>query len=164
MKQSLYIETTIPSYLAARTSSNLIIAGRQALTHEFWENERQKYKLYISAYVVRECSRGDSEVAKKRLQWIDGIALLEDTPDVGPLADIYIKLLSIQQKNRIDAMHLAICCISNIDILLSWNCTHLGVDNMLRVQKYNKNNGLATPRMITPDALVDKYSEVDFYE
>jgi len=40
MKQSLYLETTIPSYLAARTSSNLVIAGRQAVTHDFWEDER----------------------------------------------------------------------------------------------------------------------------
>jgi len=162
MKPNLYLETTIPSYLTARTSTNIIIAGRQAVTHEFWENERHNYKLYVSDYVIGECGRGDSNIAKKRLSLIDGIEALEDTPDVHSLADIYMILLSIPQKNIIDALHLSICCINNIDILLSWNCTHLGIENMLRVQKYNDAHELFTPMMITPDSLIKKYLEVDF--
>lgn len=100
MKQSLYLETTIPSYLAARTSSDLITAGRQAITHEFWEFERNKYNLYISGYIVSECGRGDPEAAKRRLQWIDGIELLDETPNTDPLADTYMRLLTIPQKKQ----------------------------------------------------------------
>ena len=164
MKPSLYLETTIPSYLTARTSSNLIIAGRQAITHEFWESERHKYNLYVSDYVLGECVRGDTDAAKRRLNLIDGIELLKSTSDVDPLADIYMRLLSIPKKNRIDALHLAICCLNEINILLSWNCSHLGIDSMLKVQKYNDANKLLTPRMITPDYLVDRYLEGDIYE
>jgi len=93
---------------------------------------------------------------------LNGIEALEDTPDVHTLADTYMKLLSTPQKNRIDALHLSICSINDIDILLSWNCTHLGTENMLRVQKYNDAHGLSTPMMITPDSLAKKYMEVDF--
>jgi len=162
MKLSVYLETTIPSYLAARTSSNIVIAGRQAATHEFFELERQKYNLYVSDFVYSECEKGDPGVAKKRLDWLSGVEILPQTPDVKPLADVYMHLLSIPQKCRVDAMHLAMCCINGIDILLSWNCTHLGAESMKIVQKHNDAHGLPTPLMTTPDSLIDKYKEVDF--
>ena len=164
MKPSLYLETTIPSYLAARTSKDLIIAGRQAVTHEFYESERHKYDLYVSDYVYEECEKGDESAAQRRLGWLKGITVLEETPDVEPLAETYIRLLSIPQKSRMDAFHLAICCIRKINILLTWNCTHLGFETMQTIQAYNDRHGLTTPRMLTPDSLVGRYMEVDFDE
>lgn len=164
MKPSLYLETTIPSYLAARTSANIIIAGRQAVTHEFYESERDKYELYISDYVLRECVRGDANVAKRRLSWLEGIALLEIIPDVIPLAEEYMRILSIPQKSKIDAFHLAICCVHKVNILLSWNFAHLSSGSMQIIQRYNDSRGLLTPQMLTPDVLVDRYKEVNFNE
>ncbi len=164
MKPTLYLETTIPSYLAARTSKDIVTAGNQILTHEFYESERHKYELYVSNYVLQECSRGDASAAQRRLSWLAGIELLKITPEVEPLADIYLHMLSIPQKSRVDALHLAICCINDIDILLSWNCSHLGVDNMLIVKEYNDAHGLSTPKMITPYYLVSKNKEVELDE
>jgi hypothetical protein len=164
MKPSLYLETTIPSYLAARTSKNVTIAVRQAATHEFWENERHKYDLYASFFVYEECRKGDPNVAEKRLDVLKDIEILENTPDIEPLADVYMRLLSIPQKSRVDALHLAMCCVHDIAILLSWNCTHLGVESMRIAQKYNDAHGLSTPLMVTPEYLVNKYKEADFNE
>ena len=164
MKPSLYLETTIPSYLAARTSSNLVIAGRQAVTHEFFETERHNYDLFVSDYVYEECEKGDKSAAIRRLSWLKGIDILQKTPDVEPLADMFMHLLSIPPRCRVDAQHLAICSINEIDILLSWNCAHLGVESMQLIQKYNDAHGLMTPRMITPDYIVKKYMEVDLDE
>jgi predicted nucleic acid-binding protein len=164
MKPSLYLETTIPSYLAARTSTNLVVAGKQVLTREFYESERHKYELHVSEYVLRECRRGDAEAAQRRLNWLTGINVLEEVPEVDPLANEYLRLLSIPQKSRIDAFHLAICCVYGIDILLSWNCAHLGVESMLIVKKYNDSRGLTTPKMVTPDSLVERYKEADLDE
>ena len=42
MKPKLYIENSIVSYLTARPSSNLITAGRQQLTRQWWEQERNR--------------------------------------------------------------------------------------------------------------------------
>ena len=75
-----------------------------------------------------------------------------------------MRLLSIPQSKRIDALHLAMCCVHKMNILLSWNCSHLGAESMQIAQKHNDANGLFTPRMITPDALVNKYTEVDLDE
>ena len=159
MKPSLYLETTILSYLAARTSDRMIIAGKQALTHEFWERERSDFDLFVSDYVYEECEKGDPDVAKRRLTLLNGISILKKTPDVEPLADLYMKLLSIPSKSKIDAQHLAICCVYGIDILLSWNCAHLGIESMQVILKYNNSHGLLTPQMITPDYIVEKYKE-----
>jgi len=161
LKQSVYLETTIPSYLAARTSSNIIIAGKQAATHEFFEKEQYKYNLYVSRFVLQECANGDVNVAKRRMEWLNGIAVLPDTPDIERLADTYMGILSIPLRSRIDTQHLAMCCIHEIDILLSWNCTHLGVASMQKIQGYNDAHGLHTPQMTTPHSLVKKILEVD---
>jgi hypothetical protein len=45
MKQSLYMETTIPSYLTSRPSRDLIIAGHQQVTKEWWEKRRGAFEI-----------------------------------------------------------------------------------------------------------------------
>ena len=48
---TLYIETSIVSYLRQRLSSDLVRAARQVLTHRWWNTERTKYELVASQYV-----------------------------------------------------------------------------------------------------------------
>ncbi len=73
MKQKVYIETTVISYLAARLSTNTIIAGRQVLTQEWWDHCRISFDLVVSELVFQEAEEGDSEVAKKRIGYINNI-------------------------------------------------------------------------------------------
>jgi len=40
MRPTVYIETTIISYLTARPSRDLIVAGHQQITVEWWEGVR----------------------------------------------------------------------------------------------------------------------------
>jgi hypothetical protein len=54
MKPHLYVETTIPSYLVARTSRNLRLAADQESTRAWWERHRRKYDLFISGTVSDE--------------------------------------------------------------------------------------------------------------
>ena len=67
MAQRVYLETTIPSYLTAWPSRDLIIAGHQQLTKEWWRTRRAEFDLYISQFVIDEVSAGDAEAAKERL-------------------------------------------------------------------------------------------------
>jgi hypothetical protein len=164
MKPSLYLETTIPSYLAARVSKNAEIAVDQEKTRAFYESERHKYSLFVSEYVYRECMKGDPDAAQRRLEYLKGVAVLEETPDVEPLADVYMRLLSIPSDSRIDALHLAICCINRVEFLLTWNCKHLGTRSMQIAQRYNDKHGLWMPELLTPKALIEQYSEVNFNE
>ena len=45
MTKRIYIETTIPSYLAAWPSRDLLQAARQRITHDWWNNERRRFDL-----------------------------------------------------------------------------------------------------------------------
>lgn len=41
---SVYLETTIPSYLAARPSRDLITAAHQQITHAWWEHAADRFR------------------------------------------------------------------------------------------------------------------------
>ena len=45
---TVYIETSIVSYLRQKPSTQVITAARQLLTHRWWDSEREKYELVVS--------------------------------------------------------------------------------------------------------------------
>ena len=151
------IETTIPSLATARRSRDAIIAGHQAATLRFWEQERYKYDLYISPYVVDECADGDA--AQRRLDFIKGIALLPDSENIVVLSHIYQHILDIPEKAKLDCCHLAVCVETNMDYLVSWNCKHLGIQTFVKVKEYNEKHGLWTPLLLTPEDLLELEEE-----
>jgi hypothetical protein len=158
--KSIYIETTIPSLVAARQSRDMISAAHQVITKNFWENERRNYDLYISQFVLDECAKGDPEAAKKRLDLIADIQPLPITRETIELAPIYKQLLAIPDKANIDAFHLAVAVIAEMDYLLSWNFTHMGVVSYSKLLKYNEGKGLKTPLLITPEAFMNYEKDI----
>jgi hypothetical protein len=66
MKPKVYLETTIPSYLGAYLSCDLLIAAHQQLTWECWEARRDAFDLYISQAVLEELAAGDARLAAIR--------------------------------------------------------------------------------------------------
>ena len=86
MKPSIYLETSVIGCLAMRLSGILRIAANQQTTRDWWDNERQRYDLFVSRYVVNECSRGDPQAAQERLAFLEGIPLLEVSDSVETLA------------------------------------------------------------------------------
>jgi hypothetical protein len=158
-KHILYIETTIPSYATGRTSPDVIVAGKQALTKLFWEQKRHEFNVITSVYTKDECARGDSNVAQRRLEWLTGIPVLPETEEIAGLAAIYQNLLKIPDNAKTDCFHLAICVVNHIDYLLTWNCRHLGIVAYMKVKEYNDEHGLWTPILATPEVLTDIVEE-----
>ena len=58
MRPKIYIETSVVSYLTARSSRDLIIAANQQITQEWWHVRRIEFDLYVSQMVVQEASAG----------------------------------------------------------------------------------------------------------
>ena len=64
MAERVYIETTVVSYLTARPNRDVVIAGHQQTTHEWWDTRRESYELCISQLVRKEAGAGDAQAAQ----------------------------------------------------------------------------------------------------
>jgi predicted nucleic acid-binding protein len=120
MRSRVYLETTIPSYLTSRPSRDLIIAGHQALTVEWWEKRRDAFQLYISQLVVDEASAGDPIAARERLRVLRDLPLLDITPEVAELASSILASGRIPRKAATDAAHIAVAALHGMDFLVTW--------------------------------------------
>ncbi|MDR0656451.1 MAG: type II toxin-antitoxin system VapC family toxin [Treponema sp.] len=158
-KKSLYIETTIPSYATAKDSRDVLKLGKQIVTRAFWKDERHKFDLCTSEVVLDECGCGDPDAVRRRLEFLAGIKELPITDEVNTLAEIYQKLLGIPDRAKVDCVHLAVCVTYHVDILLTWNCAHLGWMVQNQAVKYNEKYGFWTPALATPDNIFAEVRE-----
>ena len=76
MKKTVYVETTVVSYLTAQPSRDLVIAGRQQATRDLWEKLRTEFDTCVSALVLQE-GGGDVDQAKRRLEAIAVFPILD---------------------------------------------------------------------------------------
>lgn len=83
---TLYVETTVIGYLTSRISRELVIAANQQVTREWWNDHCGDFDLFISQFVVQECTAGDPGAARERLEVIAGIPELDVTDEVKTLA------------------------------------------------------------------------------
>ncbi|MBI2952003.1 type II toxin-antitoxin system VapC family toxin [bacterium] len=155
-KQSVYIETTVVSYLTARPSRDLIVAAHQQVTVEWWENVLPLLDPFVSPIVIEEASRGDESAARERLARIEALPVLEVTDEIRDLADRYFERIQIPEKARGDAYHLALATYHGMDFLVSWNFTHiLGARVRGALHEINTLRGITTPIICTPEELME---------
>jgi hypothetical protein len=125
MKPKIYIETTIPSYLTAWPSRDLIRAAHLQLTREWWDAKRGEFDLHTSQLVLKEAGAGDPIAAADRLKILEGITILGTDQTAERLAAELVRLVPLPSKAAVDALHIAIAVVNQIDFLLTWNCTHI---------------------------------------
>jgi hypothetical protein len=88
--KTLYLETSIISYLTAKPSDNLLASAWQKTTSDWWEIQRSRFKLYTSQLVLDEASQGDPSAVRRRLDALRGIHLLKTTDAVIALAKSFL--------------------------------------------------------------------------
>jgi predicted nucleic acid-binding protein len=155
MSKQVYIETSIPSYLVARPSRDLLQAARQQLTHDWWNHERDKYNLVISQMVVDEAADGDPEVAERRLEVLKNCPLLDLSQEVNKVARAIMESALLPQKAVRDAIHIAVASVHQIDILLTWNCRHIANAAIMKeLGDTISSSGYEMPILCTPEELM----------
>jgi len=97
MASSLYLETTIPSYLTAWRSPELSMAAKQQTTRAWWDERRRLFDLYISDAVLLEAAGGDPAAAKRRLEVLDGIPVLQPLPAADDIAVALVDRLALPE-------------------------------------------------------------------
>jgi len=154
-KESVYIETTVVSYLAAWLSRDLIRAAHQQITQEWWQNRRNDFEIFVSEFVILESSAGDAEAAEKRLAALEGIALLDINLEVENLAKKLVADKAVPEKSVTDALHIAVAAVHAVDYLLSWNCKHIvNAEMQDAIRKVCETSGYKLPKICTPEELL----------
>ena len=153
---TLYVETSIVSYLRQRTSSQVVMAARQLLTHQWWNDERGKYQLVTSQFVIDEESAGDPVLAAERLAMLEGVLLLPLDPDIADIADENMLRAILPVKARTDALHIAAVAHHRIQYLLTWNCRHIANGRILpRIHAVLIDMGIPIPIICTPEEMMN---------
>jgi predicted nucleic acid-binding protein len=154
MKKSVYLDTTIFSYLVDERDSmkNFI-----DVTKEWWETQRKYYDTYVSIETLAELREGDYPRKEKATRLAETIDVLSRIPEIEEIAEIYIENYLMPNDLRGDAIHLAYTSVYKIDFLMTWNCKHLANANKkLHIRKINTKLGLFVPDIITPLELFEE--------
>jgi predicted nucleic acid-binding protein len=156
MKQRVYIETSVISYLTARPSNDFRAMSNQIVTLEWWELERPKFELVISEFVIAEASLGHPEAAHRRLAAISSLVELQATQAVEALGRELITRNALPAAAAIDALHVAIAAVNGIEYLLTWNCTHIAnAYTRPKIETTCRALGYEPPIICTPQELTE---------
>ncbi len=154
MATSIYIESSIISYLTARASRDVIVAARQAITVDWWEKQRHRYDVYISALVEQEIAGGDDEAATQRMIAVNGIASMAITKEAQALAETLLQAKAIPASSVEDALHIAIAATQGADFLLTWNFKQINnAETKSLIAKAVESAGYVCPVLCSPEEL-----------
>jgi hypothetical protein len=153
--ESVYVETSVISYLAADASRDMIVAAHQAIGWEWWQTAATKHVLYVSQAVLTEIQVGDDQQIERRLELIKGLPVLTYPSDVIQLVDYYDEKLGLTGAARVDVPHFAFAVAYELNFLVTWNCKHIANAAVLRrLKSLNDAVRKKTPIVGTPDILL----------
>jgi predicted nucleic acid-binding protein len=153
MKAKVYIETSIVSYLTARPSRDVVQAAHQKLTRTWWEG-RAQFSLFVSEVVLREASAGDPKAAARRLNELEGVAVLGVSEEATNVAEALLLGGGLPRRAELDAFHIAVAAAHGMDFLLTWNCKHIANATMRgKIEKLCRSAGFEPPIICTPEEL-----------
>jgi len=155
-KPTVYIETSIISFLTSRPTRDWTILWHQQTTREWWETCRENFHLYISDAVFDEIIMGDISASRLRVNAVKGIEVLISTPEAKNLARELMESHTLPPKAATDALHIALAACYNLDYLLTWNCKHIANPKFERTfENIIMQNGYKYPVIASPSQFLN---------
>ena len=156
MKRTVYVETTVVSYLTAQPSRDLVIAGRQQATRDLWEKLLAEFDTYVSALVLQEGGRGDVDQAKRRLEAIAAFPILDIDDEARTLAESIMAAKAVPVEHPEDALHIAVAAVNGIQVLVTWNFAHMNNPfTRIMIREAVENAGYQCPEICSPEELLE---------
>ncbi len=153
--EMVYVETTVVSYLVSEPSRDLIIAGHQQITREWWDRRRPVFDCVVSQFVLDESAGGDAGQAEMRLAILRSLRLVPITPAVIELAERFIRSGALPARAVRDAYHVAASVVHRLDYLATWKCRHIANAQVLKkLQPVCVQQGLVLPVVCTLEELM----------
>jgi hypothetical protein len=157
-RKTVYMETSIISYLTARPASDLVAAAWQKVTIDWWDTQRHRFELFASDIVIEEAGRGDDMAVARRLGALEGIPLLPITEEVIALSEELIDVRALPPKAIGDSLHIALSAVHGIDYLLTWNYRHIdNAETKPIIRRACLAKGYGFPEICTPQELMGVY-------
>jgi predicted nucleic acid-binding protein len=154
MIESVYIESSVISYLVARPSRDVVITARQTITEIWWRERRVEFELYISALVLQEIARGDAEAAERRLEAVESIPLLATSAEAQSLAEDLVAQGAVPSNSEEDALHIGLAAAGGINFLLTWNFKHINnAHTKTAITDVIESHGFVCPIFCSPEEL-----------
>ena len=150
---TVYVKTSIVSYLTARPSRDVVLAAHQSLTRSWWRG-RSSYQVVVSQLVLDEAAVGDEVMRARRSRALSGIPVLPITDSATRLARELVRRGALPEKATVDAFHVGIAAAHQVAYLLTWNCRHLANATMRgTIEAISRSEGLSPPIICTTEEL-----------
>ena len=154
-KKTVYIETTVVSYLTARPTGDLVGAAWQAVTADWWETQRRRFELRTSEVTVGEAGRGDAEAGARRVAALADVGRLPVTKAADELSKALVRGGAVPERAETDALHVAVAAVHGVDYLLTWNFRHLdNAETKPVMRRICGECGYVMPEICTPQELM----------
>ena len=156
MKPTVYIETSVVSYLTARPSRDVVVAAYQEITRDWWRDAPDRFDLAASALVMAEAGAGDPDAGRSRLAALEAVTLLDATAEAEILARELLDSRAVPRQAAADAAHIAIAVTNGVDYLVTWNFRHIANAAMrLAIEHVCRRTGYEPPVICTPNELLE---------
>ena len=163
-RPKIYLESSVISYLTAKSSEKLGNQFRQEQTRLLW-GFRERFELFVSETVVNEIQRGDQKAADLRSEIIEGIPVLPLFDQVELLARVFISANAVPPNAALDAYHIAFAAIHQMDYLVTWNQKHIANSAKLRqIGNLISDFQLKPPVIVTPEQFLYRENLIEFEE
>jgi hypothetical protein len=119
---------------------------------------RTNFDIRISNYVWNEALEGNSDAARRRLQLLAPFPALEITERSVALRGRIFRDSGLPARASVDAAHVAIAAVHDMQFLLTWNFAHLVNPHFAsKIRSLCESEGYACPLLCTPEELMEKY-------
>ena len=156
-KLKVYLETTMFNYYF-----DVERDAHPDTVKMFEEIKAGKYEPYTSTYAIKELMQTKGPKRDKMLELLTqhNIKILDDSQEAERLAELYIKEGVIPPAETVDALHVAVASINDLDMIVSLNFSHIVRKKTIELAELvNVREGYRKVLIYAPMEVVDREND-----